>query len=120
MKADQQLLRFLGLGATGDLGPWTFYTSRTQGIVWFEKSPPREPPSPMQVHQRNKFRLAGHTWRALTPEMRARWNSTQYLAGLRITGYNLFTFWIVKGDRATIQTIESHTGLQLLPLEGSL
>lgn len=118
MKLDQTILRFLGYNATGDLGPYTFYTSKRKGIVWFTKSPPLEPPSPLQVHQRNKFRLAGHCWRALIPEQRAAWLAAQDGANLAITGYNLFVYYITTGDLETIQTIQRLTNLNLLPLLG--
>lgn len=117
MKLDQRLLRFLGFNVTGDLGPWTFYTSKRAGIVWFVKAPPLEPPSPLQVHQRNKFRLVGYLWRALSPEQRQAWLAAQAKAGLGITGYNLFTYYVTTGDAPAIQTIERQTGLELIPLE---
>ncbi len=117
MKLDQIILPFLGFNATGDLGPWTFYTTRRNGIVWFVKAPPLEPPSALQVHQRNLFRLVGYVWRSLQPEDRLRWQQAAVCAGLAITGYNLFTYYIAKRDPATIQTIENQTGLDLIPLE---
>ncbi len=119
MKTDHPILKFLGFNATGDLGPYTFYTSKRKGLVWFERSPPKEPPSPLQVHQRNKFRLTAYIWRNLSPSMRANWNTSQYLANLAVTGYNLFTYYILTLDADTIHTVERHSGLVLLPLEQS-
>lgn len=117
MKTDPLILRFLGFNTTGDLGPYTFYTSKRKGLVWFTKAPPCEPPSVMQTHQRNKFRLTGYLWRNISPEMRARWNQAPHLANLAITGYNLFTYYVLTSDVATIRTVERHSGLVLLPLE---
>ena len=59
MLKDTSILRYLGFNTQGDLGPWTFYTSKRKGLVFFAKAPPLEPPSLMQNHKRNKFRLAG-------------------------------------------------------------
>jgi len=119
MKLDQTLLKFLGFNATGDLGPWTFYTSKRAGLVWFIKAPPLEPPSPLQVHQRNKFRLTGYLWRALSPEQQADWSLAQARANLAITGYNLFTYYVTTGDAPAIVTVERQTGLDLIPLQRS-
>lgn len=117
MKLDQTILRFLGYNATGDLGPYTFYTSKRKGIVWFVKAPPLEPPTPLQIHQRNKFRLTGYLWRALVAEQREAWRLAQSRASLSITGYNLFTYYVTTGDASAIETIERQTGIDLLPLE---
>lgn len=119
MKLDRTILRFLGYHATGDLGDFTFYTSKRKGLVWFVKSPPLEPPSPLQVHQRNKFRLVGYLWRSLTPQQRQNWTLTQDRANLAITGYNLFTYYITTGDAPTIHTVERQARLDLIPLQRS-
>lgn len=117
MKLDQTILHFLGWNASGDLGPWTFYTSKRKGLVWFLRSPPLSPPSPLQTHQRNKFRITAYIWRSLSPQQRARWNEAQYRANLSVTGYNLFTYYITTGDAPAVETIERQTGLKLIPLE---
>lgn len=116
MKLDRTILKYLGYNATGDLGPWTFYTSKRKGLVFFVKAPPLEPPTLRQSHQRNKFRIVGMLWRSLHPSLREAWTATQDRANLNITGYNLFTYYILKHDRAAIETIEHQTGLTLLPL----
>ncbi len=117
MKLDLPILRLLGFNGTGDLGPYTFYTSKRKGLVWFVKSPPLAPPSPLQIHQRNKFRLAGYLWRSLGPGQRQAWTDTQDRASLAITGFNLFVYYVTTGDAAAIHTIERQTGLNLIPFE---
>jgi hypothetical protein len=111
------LLKFLGFNTQGDLGPWTFYTSKRKGLVFFQKSPPLEPPTLLQIHQRNKFRLAAYIWRSLTQDQQERWSDAAEKANLRITGYNLFVFWICKQDDTAIRTIERHANIKLIPLE---
>lgn len=116
MRRREDLLRYLGFNTQGDLGPWTFYTSKRKGLVWFAKSPPLEPPSLLQTHQRNQFRLAGYVWRSLSPEQQTNWKTAAKAAHLQITGYNLFVYWILKQDHDAIHTIENQTNLNLIPL----
>lgn len=117
MKTDQTILRFMGYHATGDLGPYTFYTTKRKAIVWFEKYWPCKEATPLQAHTRNKFRLAGYLWQALEPQQRVDWLSAQAKANLQITGYNLFVYYICTNDAPTIHTIERQAHLTLLPLE---
>lgn len=117
MLTDQKLLRQLGIHVTGDLGPWTFYTSRLKGLVWFPRSPPLVPASPLQVHQRNKFRRAARLWHSLTPQMRDDWKTATQRANLAITYYNLFVYFVTTDDVAAINTIEQQSSINLLPFE---
>lgn len=119
MKVSAAILKFLGFNTQGDLGPWTFYTSKRNGLVWFTKAPPLEPPSLLQTHQRNKFRLAGYIWRALTPEARETWLRAARQANLRISGYNLFVYWITTQDDDAIKTVQRQTDIDLIPLDYS-
>lgn len=117
MLQDTKLLRFLGFNTQGDLGPWTFYTSKRKGLVFFQKSPPLEPPSFLQTHQRNKFRLTAMLWAWLTLEQKANWELVSKRLSLRITGYNLFTYYVTTGDEEAIETVQTQAGIDLLPLE---
>ncbi len=116
MRLNRSILKFLGFNTQGDLGPWTFYTSKRKGLVFFVKSPPLEPPSPKQVHQRNKFRVVGFMWRSLTPQQRKDWELAALAAHLQITGYNLFTYYVLKDGELVVQTVEAQSGITLLPL----
>ncbi len=117
MRVDEKILRMLGTHVTGDFGPYTFYTSRRSGVVWYPRAPALQPPTPLQIHWRNKFRLAGFLWRGLEPSQRADWLSADRKANLSITGYNLFTYYVLSGDDASIHTIERQTGLNLIPFD---
>lgn len=116
MKADSLILHQLGFHVTGDLGPFTFYTSRLKGLVWFPRSPPLEPPSPLQIHQRNKFRRAARLWHGLDPSRRNQWKVACQRANLAITYYNFFVYYVTTNDVAAVETIEQQSGLNLLPL----
>ena len=111
---DQAFFQFLGWNTQGDLGPLTMYTDKRGQLVFFAKMPPLNPPSIRQTIQRDNFTSAAILWRALTPQQRDAWERATHLARLRIPGYNLFVYWSLTGDSATINTIENQTGLTLL------
>jgi len=107
----------MGLNSQGDLGPWTFYTDKRKGLVYFVKAPPLEPPSLMQTSVRNSIRLAAYTWRSLQPTARENWELAAKRTHLKITGYNLFVFWLLRKEDAAIHTIERLSNIELIPLE---
>lgn len=117
MRRTEDLLRFIGWNSQGDLGPWTLYTDKRKGLVFFVKSPPLEPPSQLQTSIRNRIRLAAYTWRNLSPLQRRDWATVAKRAHLKIHGYNLFVFWITRKEDAAIHTLERMTKIKLIPLE---
>ena len=117
MRRVEDLLRFMGFNSQGDFGPWTFYTDKRKGLVYFVKSPPLEPPSLLQTSVRNSIRVAAYTWRSLAPSARADWELAAKRAHLSIHGYNLFVFWTLRKEDAAIRTIERLTRIKLIPLE---
>jgi len=112
----EDLVKFWGWNTQGDFGPWTFFTDKRRGLVWFLKAPPLEPPSQWQSSIRNKIRITGYTWRAIGPKAKADWQRAAKRAHLKITGYNLFTYYITTGDAAAIATIQRLAKIQLIPL----
>ena len=107
------LFPFLGLSLTGDLGGVTTYTTRRGTIVWFDKAPPLEPPSPGQKVMRNRWRQAAAAWRALTDEEKISWERITCKVGLRITGYNFFVSLQVHPDPDAKRTVEFQAGENL-------
>ncbi len=116
----EDFVHFLGFNTQGDLGPWTFYTDKRKGLVYFVKSPPLEPPSLLQTSVRNAVRLSAYTWRSLSEVQRSNWELAAKRAHLQIHGYNLFVFWILRKEDAAIHTIERLSNIQLIPLERDL
>lgn len=108
------ILTLLGFGATGDLGPFTFYTNKRGRLVWFIKAPPTSPPSYAQLRQQDLFTSAAATWQFFTPTRRNNWELASKRASLAITGYNLWVYFCCTADLTEIQTIEHQTGLNLL------
>jgi hypothetical protein len=101
---------FLGLKIQGDLGPFTCYTSKRGRVVWYLKAPPTTPPTDTQIAQRNAFRYAAAAWNAFAAEERAQWETAAKRACLRITGYDLCTYYFLTEDNATLETLEHQTG----------
>jgi len=105
---------FLGFNAQGNLGPFTIYVNKHRRPVWYLTRPQLEPPSPARIHQKNALRACALAWQWLLPETKANWLLAARRAGLRISGYNLFTWFFFSHDRPTIETIERLTGIDLL------
>lgn len=108
------LLQFLGFRATGDLGPFTFYTTKKGNTVFFPKAPPTTPPSYQQIQQRSKFRTISQFWQHHSAQKKAAWELATIKLRLRLTGFDLFTWYHTVGDRQTIATIERLANLTLL------
>ncbi|HUT09458.1 MAG TPA: hypothetical protein VMY37_09935 [Thermoguttaceae bacterium] len=108
-----KMLCTLGFKVQGDLGPITCYTSKRDRVVWYIKAPPLEPPSDAQVNQRYQFIWAAEKWREIGQEEHQRWEDIAAKAHLRISGYNLFTYWCLTGDLAAITTACHHAGKSL-------
>lgn len=114
--ANSSLLTIVGLTPSGDLGPLTGYTSKRGKPVWFQKAPPKSPPTGWQRQQRNKFRVIAILWQTLQPQQRLDWEAAALKANLNVTGYNLFVWYQHTLEDATINTVERQSGITLLPL----
>jgi hypothetical protein len=108
------LLKLLGLRPTGDLGPYTIYTSKRRATVAFPRSPPMKPPSPKQTLQRHRWKASAAAWANLPQPIRDDWEHAAKRAHITITGHNLFMWFTLAGDRATIQTIEHQSSIHLI------
>jgi len=104
---------YLGLKIQGDLGPFTCYTSKHGKVVWYLKAPPKEPPTWEQTIERNIFWYVGRAWASLTQPQREQWETVAKRASLRITGYNLFSYFAITDDEPVMQTIERQTKMTL-------
>ncbi len=109
----EKLYNFLGMNTQGDLGGFTFYTSKDKGLVWFHKAPPLKPASYLQRSQRNKWRLIAQLWRSLTTDQQGLWMEAGRKAHLWIHGYNLWVYVQSTRDVSILETIENQTGITL-------
>lgn len=84
-------------------------------LVWYLRAPPTHPASKLQQAQRDRWTAAAQAWTAEPPAVRADWERATFAAHLRITGLNLWMYWKLTDDHASIRTIERQTGIGLLP-----
>ena len=114
------IYKLLGFRPTGDLGPFTFYTSQRNRIVFFPKAPPLNPPSYLQTVQRNRFRLAAKAWQALPELEKQNWERVTQTAKLTINGYNLFVWYYLRNGESTVKAFGARYNIQLFPLMWSV
>lgn len=100
----------LGFAANGDIGDVTMYTNRHGKIVIYPKSPPKKPPSPMQVQQRAKFRAAQAGYRALVPSAKAAWELAVKGMHLDMTGQNAFISLSINPDHDAFKRLNAKAG----------
>lgn len=103
----------IGLSVSGDFGDTTIYTNRRGKKVTFPRSPPTKPPSPLQQHQRARFRQAQANWAALTPQQQRDWELVTMKASLCLTGQNLAIHYALLPEDDFLVTLERQTGIAL-------
>jgi hypothetical protein len=115
MEARSNIFRLMGLSPTGDLGHYTFYTTKRRVVVVYDKAPPLRPATYRQIVRRNRWRRAAEAWQLMTTEQRTNWHRAARRAGLMVHGYNLFLFYFTTQRANYIETIERQTRIKLLP-----
>lgn len=103
----------LGLLTWGDLGPFTFYRSRFNTLVFYPKAPPKEPPSPLQQFHRHRWRLAAADWRELPPETRQLWLALATKAHARVGGFSLYIAAWCSHDLRWLDTLRRQTAINV-------
>jgi len=114
MKSQFPDLALLGWGLTGDFGGLTAYTTEAGKVVMFPRAPPLNPPSDAQQAQRDKLTEAANEWAKLDLPSQQKWQQAARRASLRITGYNLWAYWWLTKDTATVATVAHQSGRDLL------
>lgn len=114
MKVPVNDLLLLGFDLTGDIGPLTAYTTNKGRAVLYPRASPLNPPSDAQVIQRDRFTEAAAAYAELTDDTKQKWQQAARRASLRITGYNLWTYYFIRRDKPCIQTICNQTGIDLI------
>lgn len=105
MEIPKELVRMLGMNQQGDLGPLTTYTNKNGKLVVFPRAPPLNPPTPEQKALRQKFASVALLWHAMPRRKKDEWLQLARSARLRMTGYGLFTWWVITHDNTTLETI---------------
>jgi len=105
----------IGLIVSGDVDGITIYTDRYNRKVAYPKSPPKEPPTQMQVDVRNRFKSAQAEYMGLTPPQKKAYESLTKKANLCMTGQNLFIHVAMKLTYGTLTTLQEQTGVTVVP-----
>jgi len=109
------VLSFIGLRIQGDLGDLTCYRDKRGQLISFLSTKPKMPQTAAQRTQRQTLSAAADLWRGLDTAAQATWTAAASKARLRITGYNLWCYTIMKGDPTIAQTVAHQSGITLDP-----
>jgi hypothetical protein len=110
---DNKLLALVAWSCTGDLGPWSFYTSRRRKIVFYPRSPALSPASPIQTVIRDRWRMATQAWKAMDRTLQSNWETATRALSLGLNGYALHVYWYTTGDTRSLQSIQRMSGIDL-------
>ncbi len=105
--------QLFGTWVSGDVDEITIYTDRFGRKVAFPKAPPEKPPSPRQIHQRERFRLAHVAWKALTDSEKAQLELAALRGSLVMTGQNLYISVALRNDSLALLTLQRQTQTNL-------
>lgn len=111
----ERLFSLFGLVLSGDFDSITMFRSKRGKVVWFSKTWPDQPPSPLQIEQRARMSTAADLWQQLSLSEKAQWDLATRRASLCMHGYDLWQHWKLTGDDSAIQTLQRQTGTNLLP-----
>lgn len=103
----------VGIAVAGDCSGLSIYTDRFGRKTWYPFSPPKEPPSELQIAQRERFRLAQLAWRSLTADEKFTLEEATKRTSIPLTGQNLYMSAILRNDPESYETIQRQSGLQL-------
>ncbi len=105
----------IGCTVSGDLGPFTIYTDRFGKKVFYPKSPPKSPPTDLQLAVRSRFSSAQAEYMSLTPDEKIAWEKLAQRANLCLTGQNLFIHVAMMHTTSMLLTIIGQTGVSVDP-----
>jgi len=104
-----QQYNLLGFNLTGDLGPYTCYTSKRRKLVVFTKAPPKTPTTHRQQFQRQSWIIFARDWKLLPQTARDLWELATKRGSLFLTGYNLYIWYRTTMDTNSLRTIINQT-----------
>ena len=98
----EHVVKWLGVDLSGDLGDWTIYRTRRGKIVFFPRSPPKEPASPKQIAQRLRFSTSMANWVATSATVKSQWEQVTLRLSVCATGHNLYLSCAMNPDRRQV------------------
>jgi hypothetical protein len=103
----------IAINVAGDCSGLSIYTDRYGKKIFYPFSPPKEPPSALQIIQREKFRLAQRSWASLSATEKETLELAVNRTSIPLTGQNLYMSAILRNDPESYETIQRQSGLTL-------
>jgi len=100
---------------SGDLGPLTIYTDRHGRKVAYPKSPPKSPPTDLQLGVRNRFRTSQAAYMDLSTVDKLAWETLVRRSNLCMTGQNLYIHVAMMLTFGFLDTLMQQTGVTVTP-----
>lgn len=104
----------IGLLVTGDIGDVTIYTDRWGRKIAFDKAPPLEPPSAIQLWQWQRWRSAIDAWRSLAPDQKLAYSAAARRVKALANGPSLWIYLCFRQDHGEWKTICRVTRISLV------
>ena len=105
----------LGLIVSGDLAGQTIYTDRHGRKIHYPFSPPKEPPTQLQINLRARFKAAQAEYMGTTADQKAKWEAITLKTSLCMTGQNLFIHVAMKRTFDVLATLMQQSGVSVNP-----
>jgi len=104
-----------GMQVSGDIGPLTIYTDRHGRKVAYPKSPPKSPPTEMQLQVRGRFSQSQAAYMSLSAADKLDWETLVRRANLCMTGQNLYIHVATMLTFDFLDTLMHQTGITVTP-----
>jgi hypothetical protein len=95
----------IAMRISGDLAGYTYYQTRRGQTVGYPAAPPKEPPTPSQLAQRQRFRDAAANWQALSQAHRDAWERMSLRCHLMATGYDCWIHFSLTGNERELAAL---------------
>lgn len=106
-------LAILGVQFGGDIGGYTIYRNRFGKTVMYPRTTPSKPPSPLQVKQRLRFKIAQQNYMALRQGQKQSWELLTKKLSMCATGQNYFIACSLNDKSSTFASALKKTGLSI-------
>lgn len=104
---------FLGLVQWGDIGNVTTYRAKNGRVVFFPKTYPDKPASPLQIIHRQRMKDAANNWAKLTKQQKLNYHLAARKLSLSIPPFGLYFTLNLPQNAGLKETISKQSGLSL-------
>lgn len=108
------LLSTLGIQVAGDLGGLTCWTNKNGRKVWMVRETPKEPPTHLQLAQRQRWRVAMQYWNDMSRAQKDDWNTMTLRLSIPMSGTGLWVKISLKNLLNVMPTLERQAKITLV------